>query len=388
MKSKADLFISKYRNEIINGNAFLYFAPGRVNLIGDHTDYSGGVVLPAAIQFGTYLIVKFNNEHKISFLSENFEEKLTIKIDKIDRKTFTWIDYPLGVINQMKKIGLKLKGMDMIFYGDIPNGAGLSSSASIEMVTAYALNDLFSQAISVTDLTLLAQKAENEFVGVSCGIMDQFAVGLGKPGRAIYLDCHSLQYQLVDANFKDYQLIVVNSNKQRTLAGSKYNERVGELNQIKEILNTFTSVPYLGMLSEDDFELFHSKIKDENLLKRFRHVVTENARVRAAVSFLEQNNLAEFGKLMFASHHSLSKDYEVSCKELDSLVSISSNTEGVIGARMTGAGFGGCTVNLVKNELADFFKNKIKNEYPKACKIEPSIFDIQLNSAIGRLPVT
>ncbi|HEY9113241.1 MAG TPA: galactokinase [Bacteroidales bacterium] len=376
---------SDFEKEAKNAGSQLFFAPGRVNLIGDHTDYSGGVVLPAAIQFGTYLAIKLKKGNIIVFSSKNFPEKLSVDFNKIISRTHTWVDYPLGVIAQLKAKGLKLEGIELAYFGDIPNGAGLSSSASIEMVTAFALNELFSLNLSLVKLALLSQKAENEFIGVSSGIMDQFAVGLGEPGKAIFLNCHNLDYQLVNSNFKNHSLVVVNTNKQRALAGSKYNERVGELKEILDILNRKSPVPYLGVLTEADFFQFQKYIKDIILLKRFRHVVGENERVKKAVILLKNNELEKFGSLMFQSHESLANDYEVSCKELDTLVSIAKSTEGVSGARMTGAGFGGCTVNLVQNEAIDNFKKRVIEEYPKICNLEPNIFDIQLNSHIQKI---
>jgi len=376
---------AKFLKEAIDRGAELFFAPGRVNLIGDHTDYSGGVVLPAAIQYGTYVAIHLKKNEVIEFSSENFEEKLAIDISAVQNRTNIWVDYPVGVINQLLKKGLKLQGMELSYYGNIPNGAGLSSSASIEMVTAFALNEIFSLNLSLVDLALLSQKAENEFVGVSSGIMDQFAVGLGRPGKAIFLNCHNLDYQQVDAYFQRHSLVVVNSNKQRTLAGSKYNERVGELKEILHVLDQSFPVPYLGLLTEKDFEQYQDKIKDAILLKRFRHVVNENERVKKAVKLLKNNKLQEFGRLMFESHHSLATDYEVSCKELDTLVSIAGSIKGVVGARMTGAGFGGCTVNLVQDDAVAEFTNKINSDYPKICGLEASVFEIQLNSQIHRL---
>jgi galactokinase len=385
MKKSEKFSKEDFKNETKENGAQLFFAPGRVNLIGDHTDYSGGMVMPAAIQYGTYLAIKLIPGKTINFSSKNFTEKLSVDIDNIYSRTNTWVDYPLGVLVQMAKKGLKLHGMELSYFGDIPNGAGLSSSASIEMVTAFAINELFSFKINLVELALLSQKAENEFVGVSSGIMDQFAVGLGEPGKAIFLNCHNLDYQLVNADFKKHSLVVVNSNKQRTLAGSKYNERVGELKEILNILNRKSSVPYLGMLTEADFVQFQKYIKDKVLLKRFRHVVNENERVKKAVILLKNNELEKFGELMFQSHKSLAEDYEVSCKELDTLVAIAAETEGVSGARMTGAGFGGCTVNLLRNESVDNFKKRVTTLYPKICNLEPSIFEIQLNSRIKKV---
>ena len=385
MNEKGKYSKEDFAKEAKEIHAQLFFAPGRVNLIGDHTDYSGGMVMPAAIQYGTYLAIKLIPGKSINFSSKTFTEKLFVDIDKIHIRTNTWVDYPLGVLVQMAKKGLKLHGMELSYYGDIPSGAGLSSSASIEMATAFAINELFSLNINLVELALLSQKAENEFVGVSSGIMDQFAVGLGESGKAIFLNCHNLDYQLVNADFKNHSLVVVNSNKQRTLAGSKYNERVGELKEILNILNRKYPVPYLGVLTEADFFQFQKYIKDIILLKRFRHVVSENERVKKAVILLKNNELEKFGELMFQSHKSLAEDYEVSCKELDTLVAIAAETEGVSGARMTGAGFGGCTVNLVRNEAVDNFKKRVTTLYPKICNLEPSIFEIQLNSRIQKI---
>lgn len=342
----------------------LYFAPGRVNLIGEHTDYNGGLVLPFALQYGTYLAVRKTQEKKLKFNSNNFPFSAEISIsEEVNPVGREWVNYPLGVIAELKKMKSLNEGLEMLFFGDIPNEAGLSSSASIEMVTAFALNDLFDIGLSMIDLIKISQKAENDFVGMNCGIMDQFAVGMGKKDRAVYLNCDTLDYELVPFDLKDYVIIISNTNKKRGLADSKYNERRQECEMAVKYLHKELSISNLSELSVEQFEELKSIIKDEAIRKRAKHVVYENFRVKRAIHALAGNNLPEFGVLMNNSHFSLRDDYEVSCNELDILVEEALEVAGVLGSRMTGAGFGGCTISLLPKNQMETFKAQVGKKY-------------------------
>jgi len=378
-------FIKKFENKNDGKKGFLFFAPGRVNLIGDHTDYTGGFVLPAAINFGTYLFLEKINEKALRFSSENMEGKAEIEFDTIKNARNNWVDYPLGVINQLIGKGWKPEGLEFTYYGDIPNGAGLSSSASIEMVTAYALNTISDLKIPAKELVLLSQKAENDFVGVQCGIMDQYAVGLGKSDNAILIDCNDITHKYIKIPFDEYIFVVVNSNKKRGLLDSAYNVRVDELQKVKEIINKSFDVPYLGTLTPDDADWIEKLVTDETLLRRVRHIVNENAAVKIAAQYLENNDPAKFGEMMVNSHQSLKHDYEVSCTELDILVDTAMGIEGVAGARMTGAGFGGCTINLVKRDALDSFTGIMEKEYRQKTGIKPDIYPVGITGELKRL---
>jgi galactokinase len=342
----------------------LFFTPGRVNLIGEHTDYNGGYVFPCALSFGTYLALAVNGLDKFRFATGNFEFKTEISLAEAGKKIEKhWVNYPLGVINQFLSLGLKLPGLDFYYFGNIPNGAGLSSSASIEVVTAFALNSCLGFEISVIDLVRMSQKAENQFVGVNCGIMDQFAVGMGKKDHAIYLDCNSLDYKLVPVELKGYKLVISNTNKRRGLADSKYNERRAECDKAVEFLAKGKAIHLLGELSMDDFNRLSYLIPDDTIKRRARHVVSEIARTNEAVQYLQKGDLENFGKLMNASHDSLRLDYEVTGDELDALVEEARRIPGVIGSRMTGAGFGGCTVSLVAESSVPAFIEQVGKKY-------------------------
>ncbi len=344
----------------------LFFAPGRVNLIGEHTDYNNGFVLPCALTFGTYLAIRVNTSGIIRFHSENFpfSSEVPTAMERY-RKTGEWIDYPLGVIDILKAKGMEVPGMDLFFSGDIPAAAGLSSSASIEMVTAFALNSMLNGEMSVTELAHphLCRRAENEFVGVNCGIMDQFAVGNGKRDHAIFLNCGTMMSHLVPARLPGYRLVVVNTGKQRGLAGSKYNERVSECRMAVQALSSVLKINSLGEIGWDQFNEFSDRITDPVVLRRARHVVAENKRVLEAVRALMTGDSDGFGKLMVESHASLRDDYEVTGVELDTLTRIQLEQEGVLGARMTGAGFGGCTVSFVMNDQLDDFIRSVSEKY-------------------------
>ncbi len=348
-----------------NGNEpVLFFAPGRVNLIGEHTDYNGGFVFPCAIQYGTYLLIRRTDEKVIKLASVNNPEKAVIPVtEHFSKQAVHWFNYPLGVFEQFIEKGIAAEGMELLFYGDIPNNAGLSSSASIEVVTAFALNHLLNGGLKLLDLVKMSQKAEHEFAGVNCGIMDQFAVGMGKANHAIFLNCNTLEFKLVPVPLSGYKLIISNTNKPRSLADSKYNERVAECQLAVAFLAERFSINKLGDLGFPQFFKAQDTIPDEVIRKRARHVISENQRVLASVSSLLKNDLAQFGVLMNASHVSLRDNYEVTGFELDTLVEEAWKIPGVLGSRMTGAGFGGCTVSLVKEDVIPVFIDEVGKEY-------------------------
>lgn len=342
----------------------LFFAPGRVNLIGEHTDYNGGYVLPCALNIGTYLVIRKTGDNFMKMRSLNFDYSADIPLEKITEKDDNkWVNYPLGIMDQLLKKGIEFTGLEMLFSGNIPNGSGLSSSASVEMVTATALNELFFAGLDKIELIKLSQKAENTFVGVNCGIMDQFAVGMGKKDNALFLDCATLNYEYAPLKLKDCSLIIANTNKKRGLADSKYNERVAECSIAVDYLKQKFNINLLGELSYRQFEQSEDLIQDITVRKRARHVVSENDRVIKAVAALRNANLKLFGKLMNDSHDSLRNDYEVTGKELDAMVEEARKINGVLGARMTGAGFGGCTVNLVKKNIVKIFIEILGEKY-------------------------
>lgn len=341
-----------------------YFSPGRVNLIGEHTDYNGGYVFPCALSFGTYLAVRKIDEPVIRMATTNFDFKTEIPVGPAYTKIGEeWVNYPLGVISELTKRGVKMPGLEMLFSGNIPNKSGLSSSASIELVTAVALNDLLNLGISRIELVKIGRAAENHFVGVNCGIMDQFAVGMGKKDHAIFLKCDTLDYELVPIKLKGYKLVIANTNKSRGLADSKYNERVAECQTAVRMLSTGKPISLLAEMNLGDFAKYEHLITDEVIKRRARHVISENDRTFEAVEVLKAGDLIRFGQLMNASHDSLRDDYEVTGIELDTLVAESRKIPGVIGSRMTGAGFGGCTVSLVKDESVDRMIKEVGESY-------------------------
>lgn len=345
-------------------NIHVYFAPGRVNLIGEHTDYNGGLVFPFALQYGTYLLARKASDPLLKFKSVNFPMTAQVCLqNEVKRVGETWINYPLGVIHEFEKKQFKVSGLELFFAGDIPNEAGLSSSASIEMVTSFAINDMFDFGLEMIDLVKLSQSAENNFVGMNCGIMDQFAVGMGKKGHGILLDCATLDSELVPFNDSNYSFIISNTNKKRGLSDSKYNERRSECEQAVKDISKQKPILNLSQLTEDEFWQLSGNIDDPEIIRRAKHVVTENERVRSASGFFKDGNLKEVGKLMVKSHNSLRGDYEVSCFELDVLVEEAMKIEGVLGSRMTGAGFGGCTISIVLNDQIETFKEEVGKNY-------------------------
>jgi galactokinase len=357
-------FISKYgpsQNEIS-----IYFSPGRVNLIGEHTDYNGGFVFPCTLTYGTFLAVRDIKPGLIRFASVNFDYYAEIPLNELSEKVDSeWVNYPLGVIAEFRKTGVKVTGgSEFLYSGDIPNGAGLSSSASIETVTAMFINEKFgNNKLGKEDLAKLCQRAENNFVGVNCGIMDQFSALMGKENHAIFLNCETLEYELVPLELANYRLIISNTNKKRQLADSKYNERRGECDQAVSDLNKIRPVKNLGKLNLDEFEKLADNIPDATVRKRARHVVSEDQRCLDAIDALKKGNLEEFGSLMNSSHDSLRDDYEVTGIELDTLVDEARKINGVVGSRMTGAGFGGCTVSVVHTDSIEKFISNVGTAY-------------------------
>lgn len=347
--------------------AKVYFAPGRVNLIGEHTDYNGGHVFPCALTIGTYGVARKREDNKLRFYSMNFEQLEIIESSLDDLKPYKeadWTNYPKGVMWAFGEKGMKVpQGMDILLNGNIPNGSGLSSSASVEVLTGYILRDLFGFEVSNQDLALIGQFSENKFNGVNCGIMDQFAIAMGKKDNAIFLDTANLEFTYAPIKLEGAKIVISCSNKKRGLGDSKYNERRQECEDALASLQTVADIKSLGELDEETFEKNVSVIGDETKIRRARHAVYENQRTVKAVAALNANDVKLFGELMNASHDSLRDDYEVTGIELDTLVDEARKVEGVIGSRMTGAGFGGCTVSLVKDEAIDAFIAQVGENY-------------------------
>ena len=364
----------------------IFFCPGRVNLIGEHIDYNGGKVMPCAISLGTYLAIAKNKDKLLKFHSLNFPETTELHLQQGYSKTGkTWYNYPLGMINEILQDGNAISGLDMLFYGNLPIGAGLSSSASIEVLTAFALNEMFRLTISGKDIALMGKKVENQFIGVNSGIMDQFAVVMGKKDKAILLNCDTLEFEYLPFETGEFILAIINSNKQRTLADSKYNERFAECGKVLKILKKELHVDNLCDISLSEFQEYRDRIDDPVLDKRALHVISENFRVGEARNALKVNDLISFGKEMYASHQSLKDWYEVSGKELDTIVEFCKTYEGCIGARMTGAGFGGCAIALVKKDKFDDFSSKIIEYYNERVGYKCDVFASDIGDGVKEL---
>lgn len=367
----------------------LFFSPGRVNLIGEHTDYNGGHVFPCALSFGTYGIISKRNDRKVRLYSMNFEDLGVIEFSldcMVYDKSHDWANYPKAVIKTFENHGYRTEhGFDILFYGNIPNGAGLSSSASLEVLMAVIINDLNNFNLDMISMVKMCQEAENKFIGVNCGIMDQFAIGMGTEGCAILLDCNTLEYRYSKINMEGYKIVIGNTNKKRGLADSKYNERRSECETALAQIQTVKNINSLGELTEEEFEEVKNVITDPIVRKRAKHAVYENQRTLKAVKALENNNLLLFGKLMSESHISLRDDYEVTGKELDTLVSLAWEMPGVIGARMTGAGFGGCTVSIVKEENVQNFIDTITKKYTEIIGYAPDFYVATISDGARKL---
>lgn len=356
----------------------LFFAPGRVNLIGEHTDYNGGNVFPCALDIGTYALVAPREDRICQFYSINFPEQGIIEFDLNNlefNSAHNWANYPKGVLHEFIQAGAKIThGFNIVFLGNIPNGAGLSSSASIEVLTGTLLNSYFATNFDPIKIALLGQAAENNYIGVGCGIMDQFASAMGQANHAILLDCNTLNYSYAPLNIDGYKLVIANTNKQRGLADSKYNERLTQCREALKGLQQQLPITALGEINLTQLEEHAHLIPDSLIYQRARHAVTENQRTLTAVEALHNNNLIKFGQLMQASHISLRDDYAVTGFELDSLVTAAWEQEGCIGARMTGAGFGGCTVNLVAENLVDQFIQQVGIKYQQQTNLSAQFY--------------
>jgi galactokinase len=371
------------------GDIITYFAPGRVNLIGEHTDYNGGHVFPCALTIGTYAVVRKRDDRALHFYSMNFIElgKIESSLDNLSKvKEHDWANYVKGVIWAFEQKGYKIEnGFDILIYGNIPNGSGLSSSASLEVLTGYILKDMYNIEVDMINIALLSQMAENKFVGVNCGIMDQFAIAMGKADQAIFLDTSNLSYEYAPIELENVKIVIANSNKKRGLGDSKYNERRAECERALEKLKTVVDIKELGNLTEEEFEKHKYVIENEIEQKRAKHAVYENQRTIKAVQALKKNNIEEFGKLMISSHNSLKDDYEVTGLELDTLVEAALKQEGVIGSRMTGAGFGGCTVSLVYEEYVEKFIEEVGNLYAENTIYKADFYVVDVGNGPSRL---
>lgn len=357
----------EFKKQFLEGATHQFFAPGRINLIGEHVDYNGGHVFPAAITFGTYMLVRKRNDRTCRFYSMNFEADGIIETS-IDQLTYReedgWANYPKAMLHYLMSHDDVTSGVDCLYYGNIPNGAGLSSSASIELVSGYAFNTLYAIGLAPLDLVKIGQRAENEYIGVNSGIMDQFAIGMGRKDYAMLLDCDTLECEYAPLNLNGMSIVIMNTNKRRELADSKYNERRVECDRALACLQQELNISALCDLDQDVFETHRHLLTDDTLYRRARHAVTENARTLEALEALKANEIDRFGQLMNESHRSLDRDYEVTGIELNTLVEAAWEN-GAIGARMTGAGFGGCAIALVHDQAVEQFIEQVQETYTR-----------------------
>lgn len=363
----------------------IYRAPGRVNLIGEHTDYNGGFVLPAALDLSCWVAAGLRTDSRLAVYSENFNDLAEVELRKETlHRSGRWYDYPVGSAWALLEAGFPLRGANLYIRGQVPLGAGLSSSAALEAATAYALLDLARQSAALRHLALLCQHAENDFVGARCGIMDQFIACNGRAGNALLIDCRSLEFRLVPMP-EELSLVICNSMVKHEIATGEYNLRREQCEEGVRLLAS--SLPEIFSLRDVTLEALerNKAILPERIYRRCRHVISENERTLATVSALDAGNLARVGELMLASHVSLREDYEVSCPELDLLVDLARRQDGVVGARMTGGGFGGCTVNLIRNGLADAFAERIASAYLAETGRRPEIYRSHTANGVERV---
>ena len=374
----------------VGGDLISAFAPGRVNLIGEHTDYNGGHVFPCALTIGTYGVARRREDRKIRFYSENFKENGVIDTsldDLVPSEEAGWTNYPKGVIWALEKKGYAFdSGFEMAIYGDIPNGSGLSSSASLEVLTGLMMKELYGFTdLSMVDIALTGQYSENNYNGMNCGIMDQFASAMGKENCAIFLDTNTLNYEYAPIQLEDARIVITNSKVKHSLVGSAYNDRRRECETALKELQTVCDIQTLGDLNEEQFEKVKSAITGEVCVRRAKHAVYENQRTIRAVKALKEGKIEEFGQLMNASHVSLRDDYEVSCKETDILAETAWKVPGVLGSRITGGGFGGCTVSIVKNDCIEAFQKQVGETYEKQTGIKPEFYIVDIGDGAHRL---
>ena len=367
----------------------VYFAPGRVNMIGEHTDYNGGHVFPCALTIGTYAAARKRTDDRLCFYSMNFEKLGVIESSITDlkpEKEAHWTNYPKGVMWAFEKRGFKMPcGLDIVLNGNIPNGSGLSSSASLEVLTGYLLRGLFGFDVTNVDLALIGQYSENNFNGMNCGIMDQFASAMGKKDNAIFLDTADLSFEYAPLVLEGAKIIVTNSKVKHSLVDSEYNVRRSECEKALEELQSVIGINTLGDLSEEQFEQYKAAIKDDVRVRRAKHAVYENQRTVRAVEALKKNDLTLFGRLMNESHVSLRDDYQVSCDEIDVLVEEAWKVPGVIGSRITGGGFGGCTVSIVKEEAVEAFREKVGAAYRERVGKEADFYVVEIGDGPSKL---
>jgi len=364
-----------------------FFAPGRVNLVGDHTDYTGGFVFPCGIDSGSLLLIRRTQDNQFRFASTNFDMFAQLSKEQIN-KTYgdNWINYPLGVVDQFVKRGFDIDGIDCLFSGNVPNAAGLSSSASIEVVTAFAINEIFSCDLPLIELVKMSQAAENDFVGMQCGIMDQFAVAMAKENHALFLDCSTLEYRQVPLTLNEFAIVLANTNQRRELNESAFNERVAECERALQLLKQRLPITALGQLEISQLEQHQDAFSDDKIAyQRAAHVASENARVRAAVPALEQGHMETFGDLMNASHDSLRDQFHVSSEPLDHLVNAARSQSGVAGSRLTGAGFGGCTVNIVSSSSQDQFIANVGEIYQEKTGLTADFYVIRPGGGVRQV---
>lgn len=378
-----DCFLQDYSKEAGYKH---FFCPGRINLIGEHIDYNGGKVFPYALELGIYGAAKLIEEDKLLLRSKNMDLKVEISLDNLEYdKKHDWANYPKGIFKEFLDRGYSLKGMEINYYGNIPEGAGLSSSAAMEILTCKIISNLYQIEMDRLEWIKLSQKVEREYIGVNCGIMDQFTVCMGRKGYAILLDSNSLEYKYISFPMDEYALTICNSNQNRRLSSSKYNERRRECEKGLKILQDYKDIENLCELSSLELDTYIDKIKDETIRKRVKHVVKENERVMESIRALEEGDLDLFGQLMNASHDSLRDDYEVTGFALDTLVEEARKCEGVLGSRMTGAGFGGCTITLIKKDKIYDFKKRIKRKYKDKTGLNVDIYNSTMGSGVKRI---
>ncbi|MGY3724518.1 galactokinase [Granulicatella balaenopterae] len=389
MKKDVKVLVDEFKGVFGVDEPQVFFAPGRINLIGEHTDYNGGYVFPCAISLGTYAVVSKRCDRELHLYSDNFKDNglYQVLLDDLSfKKEDGWTNYVKGVFLYLQEMGYQLPyGLNILVYGNIPNGAGLSSSASLELLMGVVAKTIYGLEVSMIDLVKLGKKVENDYIGVNSGIMDQFAVGMGKENHAIQLDCNTLHYQLVPVNLKDEVILIMNTNKRRELADSKYNERFAETRQALKELQAHLDITTLADLTVEELETAKEYLSSDLLVKRARHAVSENERTIKAAELLKHGDVTGFGQLMKESHLSTEIDYQVTGKELDTLVHTAWGLDGVIGARMTGAGFGGCAIALVKKDCVEEVKQAIYNAYLEKIGYAPSFYLAEISDGASIL---